>query len=256
MTARVVPLADLPPHPNFAWLRIAVMVVLGVAAVAALLVAAAGYGYRWGWWDLGTGFGLLPYGGYIGGGAALAALIAGVLCLVLKRRRLALVATLALVMGGGALALPLSLKMRATSAPPIHDITTDFADPPGFVVLKGVREGSPNGATYGGSIVADQQRAAYPDIAPVLLNLPPPLAMAKVRDVARDMGWQVVASNADRLEATVTTPWFGFKDDVAIRVTAQDGGSRIDIRSVSRIGQSDLGTNARRVREVIERLKR
>jgi len=238
------------------WLRFALLIVLVVAACAAVVVALAGYGYSWGWWNLGTGFGMLPYGAYVGGGAAALALLLGIVCLVLKRWRLAVVALIAIAVGGVALALPLSLQTRAKSAPPIHDITTDFTNPPAFVALKKQRDDAPNGATYGGSIVADQQRASYPDIAPVMLALPPAQAMAKAQQVARDMGWQIVASDANQLEATATTPWFGFKDDIVIRVQADGTGSRIDIRSVSRIGKSDLGTNARRVREVIERLKR
>jgi uncharacterized protein (DUF1499 family) len=255
MTARVVPLTGEAAPPRLVWLRVATVAVLAVAAIAALLVAAAGYGYRWGWWDLRTGFAMLPYGAYIGGGAAALALMLGVLSLALRRPRLAILGALAILVGVGALALPLNFRMRTTNMPAIHDITTDFANPPNFVALKSMRESTPNGATYGGSIVADQQRAGYPDIAPVVLKISPAQAMDKVQQVARDMGWQVASTDIDRLEATATTPWFGFKDDIVIQVTPQDdGASRIDIRSVSRIGKSDLGTNARRVREIIERL--
>jgi uncharacterized protein (DUF1499 family) len=238
------------------WLRFAVVLSLGAAVLAAVAVALAGYGYRWGWWDLRTGFAMLPYGAYAGGGVAVVAMLLGIACLALKRWRLAPMAMVAMLLAGGALALPLSLQMRARSAPPIHDITTDLSNPPAFVALKQLRDGTPNGSTYGGSIVADQQRAHYGDIAAVSLALPPAQAMAKAEQVARAMGWHVVASDGGQLEATATTPWFGFKDDVVIRVRADGAGSRIDIRSVSRIGSSDLGTNARRVREAIERLKR
>ncbi|HJR53568.1 MAG TPA: DUF1499 domain-containing protein, partial [Gemmatimonadota bacterium] len=55
-----------------------------------------------------------------------------------------------------------------------------------------------------------------------------------------------------RIEATATTPWFGFKDDVVVRIRPEAGGSRVDVRSVSRVGRSDVGTNARRIEEYLE----
>jgi uncharacterized protein (DUF1499 family) len=72
------------------------------------------------------------------------------------------------------------------------------------------------------------------------------------------MGWQIVDANASegRIEATDTTFWFGFKDDIVIRVAATSGGSRIDVRSVSRVGRSDVGTNAKRIRCYLKRLTR
>jgi uncharacterized protein (DUF1499 family) len=237
------------------WLKVFVLVALLAAAAAAIVVALAGFGYRWGWWTLGTGFGLLPYGAYLGIGATVVALVFAIISLRMGRGRLIALTLPAMVLGAGAFALPLSLQQRAGSVPPIHDITTDFTNPPAFVALKKVRDDTQNGSTYGGSIVADQQRAAYGDIASVMLKLPPAQAMKKAQQVASDMGWQIVATDAAQLEATATTPWFGFKDDIVIRVQADGDGSRVDIRSVSRIGTSDLGTNAKRVRETIARLK-
>lgn len=241
---------------RLAWLKLLTAVAVVVALMAAIVVASAGYGYRWGWWELSDGFRHLLQGFYIGCAGVVLGLIAALLCLIFKRRRWAIMAGLAIMIGMGSLALPISMRVRAEAAPRIHDITTDTANPPQFVALKKLRDDTPNGATYGGSIVADQQRAGYGDIAPVLVPLPPAQAMAKVQQVARDMGWQIAASDANRLEATATTPWFGFKDDIVIRVQPDGAGSRIDIRSASRIGLSDLGTNARRVRDAIERLKR
>jgi uncharacterized protein (DUF1499 family) len=192
---------------------------------------------------------------YIGVVCAVLALITAGVCLVLRRWRPALLSLLAIAAAGFTIALPLSLQSRANSAPPIHDITTDVTNPPSFVALKQLRDSASNGATYGGSIVADQQRQAYPDIGPVVLKLPPAQALAKALLVAQDMGWQIVAQDGSAIEATATTPWFGFKDDVVLRVRPDGSGSRIDIRSASRIGTSDLGANAQRVRQTIERLK-
>jgi uncharacterized protein (DUF1499 family) len=101
------------------------------------------------------------------------------------------------------------------------------------------------------------QRAAYPDIAPVILAVPPAEAFKRVDSVAMAMGWDVVArAPADgRLEAVATSAWFGFGDDIVVRIRPDGVGSRIDIRSKSRDGDSDLGVNARRIREFIARLK-
>ena len=145
----------------------------------------------------------------------------------------------------------------AGGKPPIHDITTDTSDPPPFVDVLPLRAGARNSAVYGGSTVAAMQHAAYPDIAPVYLALAPTAAFVKALAAANAMEWSIVAadSSAGRIEATATTRVFRFKDDVVIRIRPHDGGSRVDIRSVSRIGGGDLGKNASRIREFIVRLR-
>jgi uncharacterized protein (DUF1499 family) len=137
----------------------------------------------------------------------------------------------------------------------IHDITTDPENPPGFVSVLPLRKDAPNSATYGGPEIAAQQRAAYPDIRPLVSDLPPARAFERALSVAQRMGWSIVDDNAaeGRIEATATTRWFGFKDDVVLRIVPAAGnGSRIDIRSVSRVGRSDVGTNARRIRTFLK----
>jgi uncharacterized protein (DUF1499 family) len=109
---------------------------------------------------------------------------------------------------------------------------------------------APNGLEYSDAVAA-QQLAGYPDLAPAFLAASPDEAYRKALDLVRARGWEVVASDeaGRRIEATDTTFWFGFKDDVAIRVSAiPDGSSRVDVRSVSRVGRSDVGTNAARIR--------
>ena len=88
--------------------------------------------------------------------------------------------------------------------------------------------------------------------------MPPDRALARAEAAARALGWKIVAAapGQGRLEATATTRWFGFKDDVVVRVTPASGGSRVDIRSVSRVGKSDLGVNARRIRAFLAALRR
>ena len=120
------------------------------------------------------------------------------------------------------------------------------------------RGAATNPVAYGGKEIADQQRRAYPDLAPLHLDAPPATALQRAAQVARAMGWEVVseAPAEGRLEATDTTFWFGFKDDVVVRVRPDGTGSRVDVRSLSRVGRSDLGMNARRIRSFLERLRR
>ncbi|HET9985332.1 MAG TPA: DUF1499 domain-containing protein [Longimicrobiales bacterium] len=234
------------------------LLALGLAVLSALAVVLAGLGTRWGWWRFTTGFVVLRYGFY---GAGLALLL-GIVAVVRTRpgsgRRGLLVAVLALLGGGVVTGELVRWLARARSAPPIHDITTDMVDPPAFVAILPLRAQAANAAEYGGAAVAQRQQAAYPDVQPVILMEPPAKALADAAAVAREMGWETVAvdSAGGRLEATATTRWFGFKDDVVVRVRPVGTGSRVDVRSVSRVGRGDVGTNARRVREFMELLKR
>jgi hypothetical protein len=136
----------------------------------------------------------------------------------------------------------------------IHDITTDTDDPPQFVALYALRLKTFNGPEYGGEKIARIQKAAYPDIAPRVLDEPPPRAFERAHAAVRLMGWHIAAAVAEegRIEATATTPLLRFKDDVVIRVRPQGSGSRIDVRSKSRLGRSDLGANAKRIRKYFE----
>lgn len=141
--------------------------------------------------------------------------------------------------------------------PRIHDITTDTDNPPQFVALFAARQKAPNGAAYAGAKVAQAQKAAYPDIKPTLLNVPPAQAFERALAVARNMAWDIVAAEQaqGRIEAIATTFWFRFKDDVVIRIVADGNGSRLDIRSMSRVGHSDLGANAKRIRAFLKQLQ-
>jgi uncharacterized protein (DUF1499 family) len=103
--------------------------------------------------------------------------------------------------------------------------------------------------------VIETQQQAYPDIGTILSDLPPGEAFERAMAVAESMGWEIYNSDPanGRIEASVTSFWFGFVDDVVIRVRMYDGGSEVDLRSVSRVGRSDLGANAARIREFTER---
>jgi hypothetical protein len=143
------------------------------------------------------------------------------------------------------------------SVPYIHDITTDTENPPRFEAVLPLRAGAPNPAEYGGPELAKQQKQGYPDLMPGSLNTSPVEAFPRALQAARDMGWKIVASDPKsfRIEATDSTAWFGFKDDIVVRLANSSSGSRIDVRSVSRVGKSDVGTNARRIRAYLARVK-
>ena len=229
----------------------AVGVVLSIVAIA-----LSGLGSRWGWWRFGTGFTMLRWGGY----AALAAAVLTVSAALLIRgpgrgRALALAAALSVV-ALATVAVPWQWRRTARTVPPIHDITTDTENPPEFVALRDRRPGARNPVEYGGPEIAAQQRVGYPDLGPVTLRVSPAEAVALAAATARDLGWDVVAVDtvAGRVEATDRTRWFGFYDDVVVRVTPTPNGARVDVRSLSRVGRSDVGTNARRIRAFLARL--
>lgn len=200
--------------------------------------------------------------------AAFSALVLGVVALglavaVKPRFRGLFPALLALIIPAAVLYQGVQIRNQAKAAAPIHDVSTDTANPPNFSqALIALREASgaenaldnPRTMTGDGTErrVAELQHQAYPDITSVALQAEPGTAFEAAMRTAQSMGWtvQYADQGAGRIDATDTTFWFGFKDDMAIRVQlAQGGGSIVDIRSVSRVGVSDIGTNAARIRD-------
>jgi uncharacterized protein (DUF1499 family) len=146
---------------------------------------------------------------------------------------------------------------QARAAARIHDISTDTVSPPAFQALLEVRKETGRNPSEYDPAAAPLQEAAYPDIKPVVLERPREEAFDRALAAAQAMGWEIAVADKPKghIEATATTPWFRFKDDVVIRVEdAGAGKSRIDVRSVSRIGGGDLGQNAQRVRAYVARL--
>ncbi len=155
------------------------------------------------------------------------------------------------VMLGLSLSVPmLRLKGTVDSLPRIHDITTDTEKPPQFVAILPLRKDALNSAVYEGHLIAEQQHKAYPDISPKILAMAPTEAFQLLVAKARAQPWEVVSidKEAMRIEATATSALFAFKDDLVIQVSIDAKGSRVDMRSVSRVGISDLGKNAERIR--------
>ena len=228
-------------------------------ALAAVTVAVgAGIGSRLNWWPFGTGFMLLRWAVY----AAIAAAIVSALGLFASRpggnKRGLLRSLLGLAISLPVIILPLLWINTAGSVPPIHDISTDTQNPPQFDAISALRADAPNSTEYGGPQGAAQQHEAYPDIQPVDVSVAPKTAFNTALQAGRQLGWAIIAQDPQtgRIEATDSTFWFGFKDDVVIRITAHDNGSRVDIRSVSRVGRSDVGTNAARIRAFLREFQK
>ena len=229
---------------------------IAVALIAILLLGVSGVGTRMGLWTFETGLGLIPWAAYAGMAGAVLALVA---LAVTRPRGASLTALLiAFVLASTSFVLPWRWLRQAKRVPPIHDISTDTSDPPAFVAVLPLRAGASNPVAYGGERVALLQRNGYPDIRTLHLDAPPTIAYGRALATATAMGWSIVAADSatGRIEGTATTLWFGFKDDVVIRVRPSATGSIVDARSLSRVGGSDVGTNAARVRDFLARLSR
>jgi uncharacterized protein (DUF1499 family) len=231
-------------------------ITLALSILALLLLGVSGPGTLQAWWDWRTGLALYRWAAYIGIAAAVSSAVLVLLLAVPRWRARAWLPIVSLCIALAAIAPPLIMLSRAKAVPPIHDITTDLAEPPAFLALADVRARSPNGVAYEGLAAAQGQDRAYGDIKPKVLAMPPREAMQRALDTARSMGWEVVSSDATtgRIEATATTRWFGFKDDVVVRIRPEGTGSRVDMRSASRVGKSDVGANAARIREFLAKL--
>lgn len=223
--------------------------------VGFLMVVLPGPLYQYAGVNLGTAFTSLRFGVYVGG----AALILIILQVLINRKNVSwgstfVFALLALV----AVAMPVSMMSKASAVPPIHDITTNVNNPPEFVAIAPLREGAPNPVSYEGGEVTKQQIEAYPEIKTQLF----PQAVDEVYSAAERaieaLGWERVTEGAlpNTLEATDTTTWFGFKDDVVVRLTAKNDDTLVDVRSKSRVGRSDLGKNAERIGVFLAELRK
>jgi uncharacterized protein (DUF1499 family) len=165
-----------------------------------------------------------------------------------------------LLIGLALIAYPAYLGVKAYRLPAIYDITTDPIDPPKFEAIARLRPRDANPVAYAGLYTAEQQRVAYSDIEPDLTTASPQEAYNAVLKVIAKRKWHVVDARPPQaiaprdglIEAIARTPILGFRDDDAVRVRATQEGSRIDVRSASRYGRHDLGTNAARVRSLID----
>jgi uncharacterized protein (DUF1499 family) len=228
-----------------------------VAVLSGLAAVFSGFGARWGWWHFMTGFAILKWAA-IGGIAATLATVLGSLFFRSRVKGHPVLAVAAVVVGLAVAGIPWSWYNTAKRLPVINDITTDTESPPSFVSILPLRKDATSPAEYGGPKIAAQQIRAYPDVKPAVLPLPPDKAFALALAAAKELGWRIVDANPNegRIEASDRTFWFGFIDDIVVRVRAEAGGSRVDVRSLSRVGRSDVGTNARRIETFMQVLKK
>jgi len=217
-------------------------IALALAVLACVLLAASGLGVRAELWPFRVGFGMFAAAMLVGLGAVGVASVA-LAVPRLRQRRSFLVA--ALLVGAASAAVPLDYLRRVKTLPYINDITTDTEKPPQFSQPRPYE-----------SHFAELQQIGYPELRPLQLAAPPAQAFARAREALLAMGLEIVAADerAGTIEAVATTRWFGFKDDVVVRIAPAGPGSRVDVRSKSRTGRSDVGANAKRIQELLERV--
>jgi uncharacterized protein (DUF1499 family) len=175
---------------------------------------------------------------------------------------------LGFAMAGGLLALgllayPGYLTLKAVTLPKINDISTDLADPPAFSrsskaqAARGGYSPAPIDATQ-----RERQMHAYPAVQPVVLDLEPDDAFQLVLKAVDELHWRLIEkaepggrTGVGHVDAVDRTLIMRFPDDITIRIRPLAGQTRVDVRSASRYGSHDFGTNARRIEKFIEELQ-
>lgn len=216
----------------------AVAILLGLASLGLLAVAV--WGFRAGGWPWPKAYDLAGWGAWAACAGVIAAL-AGLVVWLRRRKGGAAAVLLGLILSLPVAGLGAAFEIAARTTPPINDISTDTEDPPVFWFTA-------TPSDYPASN-AEPQRAAYPDVRPLDLPLPVDDAFTEALALVEARGWEVLSADPaeSQIEAIATSRLFGFADEVAIRVTETDTGTRIDMRSRSRLGQIDRGANARRI---------
>ncbi len=236
--------------------------VIGLFGVLALFGALAYVGltaaYRLDMMDIGQIFNILQYMtvGLVGLGAL--SLGGGLLALLRVGAGTGLFALIAGVAALAAASGPMMMRAQSSQVPVIHDISTDIKYPPVYYAVRDIRaaDGAHNSTEYNPEDGA-KQLAAYPQLRTLSFDKPYEQVFAASIDVLEAMGLEVIDTeeNAGRIEATATTIWWGFKDDVVVRVNRFTAPVEVDIRSNSRVGRSDLGANAKRIEIFMRKLE-
>lgn len=253
------------PHSIVRWIvRIGAVLGIGAPVVAVAMALATGAGML----DWQTSLGSLrnlTYAAMAGGGLSVIALAA---LLVRKHFRRVTMPLLAVVLAGAFVGYTSYSFGKAATVPPIHDITTDLSNPPDFETLElraDNREIVPDGSRPDLAALDNAARwrlwheEAYADIQPIVVPVSVPDAVAAAEQLVEDRGWELAAADpaTGRLEATDTVSIYRFKDDVVLRITPNPNGdgSIVNMRSVSRVGVSDLGVNGDRIRAFLADLE-
>lgn len=251
-------------------LFLASLFALLVSGGAALAMLVAPLGVWLGLWPFGTAFGILgavyPFITWIAALAALAAVVLYVLARNVapdKALRILLMPSVGALACAIAWYIPSSFQAPEGEVyPPIHDVSTDVTDIPQYVAVLPLRADAPNTVVYGGSPNmtpernAQLQRDAFPDLIPKIYEADEEEIFNRALAAVEKMGWKLVEANETegRIEATATTFWLRFKDDVVIRIRPQGPTTVVDARSLSRVGGGDVGANAKRLRKFFELL--
>lgn len=221
-----------------------------ISILGALTVLLSGYGYQWNWWSFRLGFQMIPWGtgAAVAGGISAAV---GFFRYAGKENKYKIAGIAAIFLAVIAIAnIGYWYNEVQQGYPPIHDITTDTNNPPAFVAIVPLRKDAPNPVAYPGEETAKAQNEFYDGLEPLAVSTNYDIAYDRALETAREMPWKIVGENREegRIEAYQKLAWFGFIDDVVIRVDTTDTGSIIDVRSKSRIGRGDLGVNAKRIK--------
>jgi uncharacterized protein (DUF1499 family) len=257
--------------------KLALGLTLLLTVLGPLTFMTAALGAKLGFWDWRFGLGFLTreVGPKILMAGLVLALISLVLAFVIKPRKGFVIAALGIVVPIAAFVNLQSVQNTVASLPFIHDVTTDTQDVPQFgaiIMSERAKVEGVNTADYvgkmaptrdaegnpGQKLVSVLQTTAYPDIRSVVVSESKDVVFGRAEAIAEQMGWEVKVSDLEngRIEATDTTFWYGFEDDVIIRLRhSEGGGTLIDVRSLSRVGGSDLGKNADRIREFLKKMK-
>lgn len=272
--------------PKAGWRMKVAIFALCAAIFAVLWFAVAALGTKWGWWPWQVGLGQMTIetGPRIAFVAVIVSVIAQVIALIKAPRKQAFILALAATLIAAFTLFRLAgMGAQAAALPPLHDIQTDWSDPIQYsetLMAARVAQGETNPVLdaptvpdyaearwpgTAGRLVSEVQEEAetkeagkgtvYPTLETLYFDGAPSDVAAIAEQVMDRKGWDIVSAAADgansngaiQIEATATSGWFGFKDDIAIRVRPESGVTRVDIRSTSRVGLSDLGANSTRV---------
>ena len=249
-TSLSTPAADRP------FARRVALAGLVLAVLCAAIAVFSGIGYRLGLWHFRTGFGILKFAFYAAFAAG-AVSLAGLILSAGRRPGILFMGLLGLAISALTAYMPWTYSRTVASVPRIHDITTDIVNPPKFIAAAKLRKEGDHSVEYESTQIGAEQKEAYPDIEPLVTKAPKDKVFEAARQVLSSMGLAIVdvSPGEGRIEAVDTSLLYGFKDDVVVRVQETPEGTRVDVRSMSRVGKSDLGMNAKRIRTFLVRLR-
>lgn len=232
--------------------------LLAILCLGGLL--SSGLGVRFGLWDFRVGFNVLKWSAYLVGVPVALAVIAAVMAKISGASLLNYRYAVVLIIGLFVFGVPYMSVKEFRKMSTIADATTSFDDPPVFVDLVAVRnETSSNPLEYRAGDAIERQKQYFPDLTTLELDKSPKEVIDQAAEIAAELGLEIAAVKPEegRLEATETTFWFRFKDDVVVRAqTMENGMTQVDIRSASRVGYGDGGINAKRVQHFIKELSK